>query len=135
MNARYALCSVLPFENFQDENLDKAEGVLEFLERIASYYKRGVLTLDLVWATIGFYIERYYHYTDRAIPEIRNRWKDVNLYEDIEDTYKELMQMNLDRRKANGILPSSIKDIESQFDNEIDQFKRAERNGKTNKCS
>jgi len=130
--ARCAACSVLPFDyssdilNFDDKRLNKTEGVLEFLERIASYYKEKVLTIDLVWETIGFYIERYFHYTRVAIPEIRRRWKDVNLYEDIELLYKELMKMNIARRHTKGDSASTIETIEKQFDDEIDEFKKAE---------
>ncbi len=134
-NARCELCSVLPMTSFSDDNLNKVERVIEFLERIASYYENGVLKEELVWATIGWYVMRYYHYTNEAIREIRKKWgDDKTLYEDIQDMYDELLpiEFRLRKEKKEHSL-ESMWDIEKKFDNEIEKFKKSECYGKSKK--
>lgn len=100
---RSEIWSVSNPDTVDEKELDKVEGVLEYLEKIGSYYKNKVLSLDLIWDTaFGWYILRYYYYYQKAIPRIREKWGDDNtLYTDIEDLYKDLSKRETQRRGIN----------------------------------
>src|ERR1700691_3313062 len=51
---------------------DNVEPVLEFLERVSTLAKRRVISIDLVWDTLGWYVLRYAYYCRPAIKEIRS---------------------------------------------------------------
>jgi hypothetical protein len=128
LKARCALCSILPSDavisNYEGEILDKVENVLEFLERIASYYMNEVLTKCLVWDTFSFYIMRYYFYTHKAIKAIEIKWgDDKTLYCDLNNLYKDLMK---EEEKQRG---RREEEITNCFISEIDNFKKAECHG------
>lgn len=123
--ARCTLCSILPSDgvisNFEGDTLDKVENVIEFLERIASYYMNGVLTRGLVWDTFSFYIMRYCFYTKNAIKEIEKKWgDDETLYRDLKYLYKDLMKEEENQRGR------KEEEIKKCFISEIDKFKKAE---------
>jgi hypothetical protein len=82
-------------EAITDKDLDKKEDVLEYLEKMASYYRRKMIDKELIWDTIGWYVLRYYYYNRDAIEKIRKRWRnDKTLYQDLEDLYDELFKWN-----------------------------------------
>jgi branched-subunit amino acid transport protein len=123
--ARCALCKILPSDGvickYEDNTLDKVESVIEFLERIASYYMNGVLTRSLVWDTFSFYIMRYYFYTHNAIKEIEKKWgDDKTLYCDLNNLYKALMKLEVKRRVK------TKEEIEHCFKEETEKFRKAE---------
>ncbi|MGD0217257.1 MAG: hypothetical protein ABSC45_07075 [Desulfobaccales bacterium] len=123
--ARCSLCKILPPEgiitDFGDDTFDKVENVIEFLERIASYYMNSVLTKRLVWDTFSFYIMRYYFYTQKAIKEIEKYWGDDKiLYRDLSDLYNELIDYECNERNKNK------KEIEQSFVDETNKFKKSE---------
>ena len=105
--ARCTLCSILPpdgvITNFEGDILNKVENVIEFLERIASYYNNEVLTRDLVWDTFSFYIMRYYFYTHKAIKAIEKKWgDDKTLYCDLNALSEDLMKLEDETERENG---------------------------------
>lgn len=113
--------------DYSDDTLIKVERVLEFLEKIASFSRRHVLTVKLIWDTIGWDIMRYYFYMKEAISKIREKWgHDDSLYGDLEYLYDELMDIELaDRRKKDyGITKAG--DIENKFREEVGKFKAIE---------
>ncbi len=124
-DARCNLCQILNsggvITEFGGETLEKVENVLEFLERIASYYENEVLSRKLVWDTFGFYIMRYYFYTQNAIKEIHIKWSnDETLYRDLANLYKDLMDYECKERNK------SRDELERTFINEINKFKKSE---------
>lgn len=122
---RSSLCIIISSDGTitdeSNEALDKVEGVLEFLERIASYKMNGVLSTGLIWDTLGFYIMRYYFYTHNIIDKIIRRWSnDDTLYYDLTKLYKKLIKIESRRRWL------SKDKIEDGFKNEIEIFKKLE---------
>ena len=103
------------------DNLIKVECVMEFLEKLASYYKNRVLSKKLLWDTIGWYVMRYTYYTGEAIEKIREKWgHDRTLYRDLDYLYTDLKRMELRKRQEKEV------DLEQKFRNEIPLFKEAE---------
>lgn len=90
-------------KSFDDNSdLDTKEHILEFFERIASYYLRGVLSDKLIWDTIGWYVLRYYFYYHEAniIDKIRSKWgDDETLYWDLGELYNDIVKMDIHFRK------------------------------------
>jgi hypothetical protein len=84
--------------NTEDE-LNKLEIILEYLERIGSYYKNKVLSKNLIWDTIGWFIMRYYFYNTDNISKIQAKWEDDTLYCDLKELYCHLLDMELCIRK------------------------------------
>lgn len=130
MEWRSDLCSILSSDGAitdnSDDGLDRVEGVIEFLERIASYHMNGVLSIGLVWDTFSFYIMRYYFYTNNAIGKIEKRWtNDDTLYYDLAKLYIKLMKVESRRRWL------TRERIEEGFKKEIKIFKKAEGYEKT----
>lgn len=133
--ARHELCLLLSFDR-EIYDLDRVEDVLEFLERIASFYKDKVLSKELIWATIGWYIMRYFYYARElsTITGIRKKWSgDKTLYKEIERLYKDLLDMELCLRREEGEPIKNEKEIEQQFKIELEKFKESERNEKSEK--
>lgn len=105
----------------KEDDLDAIEEVLEYLEKIASYYRQGVLSRDLIWDTFSWYILRYYFYSKDKISKIQKRWgNDKTLYTDLECLYRDLIEMEAHKRKI------SENEIENQFSVQKDKFKSSE---------
>src|SRR6266849_540141 len=51
--------------------IDDIESVLEFLEKVSTFEKEGVISPDLIWDTFGWYVSRYYCYSKAVIKGIR----------------------------------------------------------------
>jgi len=94
-----------------DEELEQVEAVLESLEKLASFYRHGVLTRKLIWDTFGWYVLRYYFYNSGEerfpdepgkgnIEQIRAKWDhDDTLYCDLKILYDKLLMMECRRRR------------------------------------
>ena len=119
--------------NILDEvDKDEVEGVLEFLERVSTLAKNGVISVDLIWDTLGWYISRYALYSRPAIGYLRSYWTpdfhDGALYSDLQELERHLARDDLNRRKSkNG--PTSTKDIEDEMMKTMRNFARFEKNG------
>jgi len=99
-----------PLAEWDNNDFDNTEKLLEFLEKIASYYVRKVLTKELIWDTIGWYIIKYYYnfyineyiYKDEKtniITKIREKWNNDNtLYWDLDRLYPVLFKMEINNR-------------------------------------
>jgi hypothetical protein len=65
----------------------KIENVLEFLEKVSTFERRGAVSANLIWDTFGWYLWRYYHYSAKVIGELRKEWTpkkpDQTLYQDL----------------------------------------------------
>ncbi|HEX9503354.1 MAG TPA: hypothetical protein VF974_03475 [Patescibacteria group bacterium] len=107
---------------FTDEaDLDATENVIEFLEKIASYYNKKVLTRDLIWDTIGWYIQRYHFYSKNKIIMIREKWNNDNtLYRDLENLGQDLINMEAQIRHT------SVAEIENELTSQKEKFKISE---------
>jgi hypothetical protein len=122
---RRELCSLLSsggtVTDKSNPALDKVEGVIEFFERIASYYMNGVLTRGLIWDTFSFYIMRYYFYTHDVISNIEQRWgDDRTLYSDLTNLYNDLIEEESIRRGISKDI------IEQGFKIQTERFKKSE---------
>jgi hypothetical protein len=79
-------------------DLFKLEGILEFLEKFASFRKAGVLDMNLIYnSNIGWYAIRYYFFNVTNIGILREKWKDDSLYEDMKDLYLEYLALEVGR--------------------------------------
>jgi hypothetical protein len=107
-----------------DEALNQTETILEYLERIASYYKNHVLSRDLIWDTIGWYLMRYYHYNVANIGKIRDKWNDPTLYSDLEALYPKLVEIEITKRKHQYL---TSKAFEKELDDHYQKFIQSER--------
>lgn len=98
-------------EKSSEGDLEKVEAVLEFLEKLASYYRHRVLTKSLIWDTFGWYILRYYFHNsgNESFPDqpangnierIRVKWgNDKTLYCDLQKLYGKLLWREMFRRR------------------------------------
>lgn len=87
-------------ETVPDEGV--IEGVLEFFEKVSSFEKRGVISMRLIWDTFGWYMWRYYYYSEAAIERLRSKWTphrpDRTLYQDLEALFPRLLCYEIERR-------------------------------------
>jgi hypothetical protein len=120
-------CAEAMEENKLDvnNNRDKIETVLEFLERVCSYYKKDILNKKSLWDNFGFYILRYYQYNKENIDVIRKVWKDRSLYEDMQGAYPELIEDELNQGKTEKSQKNRQKIIDetSKIINDINETK------------
>ncbi len=95
----------------KEYDLYRLEGILEFLEKFASFKKAGVLDMNLIYnSNIGWYASRYYFFNKHNIATLRKQWKD-NLYQDLEDLYEEYLALEL--KNSDKTRESYEKDMES----------------------
>ena len=74
--------------------LYKLEGILEFLEKLASFKQAGVLDMHLLpYSNLGWYGVRYFFFKRENIETLRKKWKDENLYEDLKSFYEEYLTL------------------------------------------
>lgn len=85
-----------------EANKYKVERVLEFLEKVSTFQKDNVISVDLVWDTFGWYLWRYCFYCSSVIDELRNDWTpnhpDITLYCDLQDLWKKLLAYEIQKR-------------------------------------
>lgn len=121
--------------NDQNEaDQDTIEGVLEFFEKVSTFEKRGVISLDLIWDTFGWYMWRYYHYTSAVIQVLRRNWTpkraDPTLYADLEALFPKLLHRETERRnrhRSKGQPALTEKDVIEELDMTRDKFIAAEK--------
>lgn len=86
--------------NQADKN--RIENVLEFLEKVSTFERRGAVSAELIWDTFGWYVWRYYHYSAEVVGELRKEWTpkkaDQTLYQDLEALYGKLLKQETERR-------------------------------------
>lgn len=76
--------------------LYKLEGILEFLEKLASFRQMGVLDMNLLlYSNIGWYAVRYFFFNRESIRAMRKKWKDEHLYEDLEVFYEDYLALEV----------------------------------------
>jgi hypothetical protein len=91
--------------NSQNEpDIDRIESVLEFLEKVSTFEKKGVISADLIWDSFGWYVSRYHHYSKDVIKKLRKKWVrttngqnrvDPTLYMDLETLADGLLKQDL----------------------------------------
>jgi len=113
---------------------DNVEPVLEFLEGVSTLAKRRVISIDLVWDTLGWYVSRYAYYCRPAIKGIRSLWnssrEDPTLYSHLEELEKRLLKLDIRRRnkaKAKGQSDLTERDVTGDLDSTREDFARSEK--------
>ena len=105
---------------------DRIERVLEFLEKVSTLEKRGVISDELIWDTFGWYLCRYYHYCSKdVIPQLRDAWTnstDPTLYGDLEALWNKLLKCEIDERNKSK-RPGARKLTDEEFIAELDKSK------------
>jgi hypothetical protein len=86
--------------NSQNEpDVERIEGVLEFLEKVSTLEKGSVISSDLIWDMFGSDVSRYHYYCKDVIETLRKRWtsgrEDVTLYRDLQDLADELLKQDV----------------------------------------
>lgn len=70
------------------KDLDHLERILEYLEEFAGLQDKAVLDDRLVWdSTLGWHAARYYFYNQDSIKELRNKWRDRSLFDNLEKQF------------------------------------------------
>ena len=70
------------------KDLDQLERILEYLEEFAGLHDKAVLDDRLVWdSTLGWHAARYYFYNQDSIKELRNKWRDRSLFDNLEKQF------------------------------------------------
>ncbi len=78
--------------------LYKLKGILEFLEKLASFKQVGVLDMRLLLnSNIGWYAVRYFFFNRENIENLCKKWKDEHLYEDLHSFYEEYLTLEVGR--------------------------------------
>jgi hypothetical protein len=109
------------------------EGVLEFLEKVSTLEKRGVISDDLIWDTFGWYLWRYYYYSRDVIAQIRDDWSnstDGTLYSDLERLWHKLRKREIAERnksKRTGARNLTDEEFRAELDKTGEKFIRTER--------
>ncbi len=113
---------------------DSIEDALEFLEKVSTFEKHGVISADLIWETFGWYLWRYFYYSSSVIEDLRKEWtpaaRDLTLYEDLEGLYRKLLIREVKRRnRKNGNRRPLLtqQDVISELDTTKEKFIRSER--------
>lgn len=111
-----------------DQNLPNKhtiEGALEFLEKVSTFEKEGVISCSLIWDTFGWYVWRYYHYSKGVIAELQEEWApghaDLTLYENLKALNDKLLGLEVARRRL------SDRSVKEELDKTKDKFVSAER--------
>lgn len=125
--------------NDQNEaNEGTVESVLEFLEKVSTFEKRGVISLDLIWDTFGWYIWRYYHYSSAVIQVLRSKWTpnrpDPTLYQDLEALFPKLLHREIEirnRLRSKGQRALTARDVIEELDMTREKFVAAEKGDTT----
>ena len=90
------------WNDLKEANKYKVEPVLEFLEKVSTFQKNGVISVDLIWDTFGWYVWRYYFYCSKVIEDLRRDWTpnhpDATLYCDLQDLWKKLLACEVKKR-------------------------------------
>lgn len=112
----------------------RIEGALEFLEKVSTFEKRGVISADLIWETFGWYLWRYYYYAAEAIKELRAEWTpkapDLTLYENLEALWGEMLKGEIDNRnkkRPEGQPALTERDVREELDTTRARFISSER--------
>src|SRR5260370_17910985 len=84
-------------------DLENIEAVLEFLEKVSRVERKGVISLDLIWDTFGWYVTRYYCYSRAVIKgQLRKKWTpkrdDRTLYQDLQRLVGDLLERDVRNR-------------------------------------
>jgi len=120
-------------------DIDRIEGVLEFLEKVSTFEKKGVISADLIWDTFGWYVSRYHHYCKDVIKELRKKWvrnrddktrMDPTLYMDFEALADELLKQDLkqrNERKVEGLEDLTLDNVKKEFEETRIEFINLER--------
>ena len=109
------------------------EGVLEFLEKVSTLEKRGVISDDLIWDTFGWYVWRYYHYSKYVIAELRDDWTnmtDPTLYGDLEELWNKLLKCEVaerNKRRRTGARELTTEEVIAELDNTKKRFVQTEK--------
>lgn len=112
---------------------ERIEGVLEFLEKVSTLEKRGVISDDLIWDTFGWYVWRYYYYSRGVIDQIRNDWTnstDGTLYSDLEKLWNKLCEREIAERnksKRTGARQLTEGEFRAELDKTRARFIKSER--------
>lgn len=106
-------------------NKEKIERVLEFLEKVSTFQKNGVISVDLIWATFGWYVWRYWFYSCEVIEELRRDWTpnhpDTTLYCDLQDLWDRLLACEMEYRNL------TKKEVTTELDLTKEEFIASER--------
>lgn len=112
----------------------RVEGVLELLEKVSTFEKRGVVSTGLIWETFGWYLWRYSYYCAKTIDELRTEWTpkfpDPTLYEDLERLWKKMLKLEIDNRnkkKPEGQPALTERDVKEELDMTRTRFIGSER--------
>jgi hypothetical protein len=112
----------------------RIEDVLEFLEKVSTFERHGAVTSQMIWATFGWYLWRYYHYSSEAIQELRQEWTpkkpDSTLYEDMQALYDKLLKQEVMRRNVQngpGLQVLTEQDIKEELEMTREKFVTSER--------
>ena len=107
-----------------EKDLDLLERILEYLEEFAGLQANKVLDDQLVWdSTLGWHAARYYFYNQDSIKELRDKWRDCSLFDNLEQLF---WPRYLDQeRKRRGVTKDQLEQ-ELQATKQI--FMDAERN-------
>lgn len=118
--------------NETDES--RIEDVLEFLEKVSTFEKNGVISEDLIWDTFGWYVWRYYQYNNEVIRELRKEWTpkevDLTLYQDLEALCGKLLNREIEERnkkKSRGHPILTEQDVRQELDITREKFIASER--------
>ena len=101
------------------------ENVLEFLEKVSTFERRGAVSAKLIWDTFGWYLWRYYYYSAEIIAELRKEWtskkSDQTLYQDLEALYGKMLKQECERRSI------TERDAKDELDTTREKFVASER--------
>jgi hypothetical protein len=104
---------------------EKVERVLEFLEKVSTFQKNHVISVDLIWDTFGWYLWRYSHYCREVIKELRHDWTpnhlDTTLYCHLQDLSDKLLACEMEYRSL------TKEEIATELDLTKEKFVASER--------
>ena len=104
----------------KSENLSGCEDILDFFDKIAYLEKTGVMNLDAVSQTWGYWIERYWLLCKDHVHNFRSKEIDSSYYKSVENLSERLM---LRKSKETGI---SVNEYTKKIENDLENFKQEE---------
>jgi hypothetical protein len=110
---------------------DKArdcEDILDFFEKIAYLEKEGVISLDVVDAMWGYWIERYWLLCKKHVYDIRIKKDDYRYYATLENLFEKIALLGIKNLQAakNRMSNAKVQEYSGRISKDLEEFKKDE---------
>lgn len=100
-----------------EDDIERLEPVLEFLEDFARFRSDKMLTDEAIWdTTVGWHAALYYFYNRNKVEKLRAKWKDDTFFGNLAGLWQAYVQEEVKRRKiTNDDLEENLLETKPNF--------------------